>query len=90
MFAAGSIVGNLSDKFGRKNMLLVTTTINILGYFATYLALKLGSTVMAGNDGIRRLIPSISRKAVVRMSGSCDLSFMIRVIVKMYFFPFHL
>ncbi|GAB0174735.1 MAG: tetracycline resistance MFS efflux pump [Candidatus Altimarinota bacterium] len=45
MFLAGSIVGNLSDKYGRKNMLIVTSSINIIGYLATYFALKLGSTV---------------------------------------------
>lgn len=45
MFAAGSIVGKLSDTYGRKNLLLATTTINIIGYIATYFALKLGHTV---------------------------------------------
>ena len=45
MFAAGSFVGNLSDTYGRKRMLIVTSLINILGYLATYFALKLGSTV---------------------------------------------
>ena len=45
MVLAGSIIGNLSDKYGRKNLLLVTTTINIIGYLATYFALKLGSTI---------------------------------------------
>lgn len=45
MFLAGSIVGNLSDKYGRKNMLIITSSINIVGYLATYFALKLGSTI---------------------------------------------
>ena len=45
MFAAGSIVGKLSDTYGRKNLLLATTTINIVGYIATYFAFKLGNTV---------------------------------------------
>lgn len=65
MFAAGSIVGNLSDKFGRKNMLLVTTTINILGYFATYLALKLGSTV-----GITGFALYLAARFVAGIGGS--------------------
>jgi MFS transporter, DHA1 family, tetracycline resistance protein len=45
MVLAGSIVGRLSDTYGRKNLLLATTTINIIWYLATYFALKLGNTV---------------------------------------------
>ena len=39
MFLAGAFIWNLSDKFGRRNLLLVTTTINIIGYILTYLAI---------------------------------------------------
>ena len=39
MFLTGAIIGNLSDRFGRRNLLLLTTTINIIGYILTYLAL---------------------------------------------------
>jgi MFS transporter, DHA1 family, tetracycline resistance protein len=39
MFLAGAFLGNLSDRFGRKNILLLTTAINIVWYILTYLAL---------------------------------------------------
>ena len=39
MFFAGAFLGNLSDKFGRKNILLLTTTINIVGYILTLWAI---------------------------------------------------
>ena len=46
-------------------MLLVTTTINILGYFATYLALKLGSTV-----GITGFALYLAARFVAGIGGS--------------------
>lgn len=45
MFFSGIFIGNLSDKFGRKRMLIVTSGFNLLGYIATLIALNIGSTV---------------------------------------------
>jgi DHA1 family tetracycline resistance protein-like MFS transporter len=45
MFFAGFIIGNLSDKYGRKNMLIFTTSINLLGYIVTLIALQFWNTV---------------------------------------------
>jgi MFS transporter, DHA1 family, tetracycline resistance protein len=39
MFLAGAAIWNLSDKYGRKNLLIYTTSINIIGYIITYLAI---------------------------------------------------
>ncbi|MBP9778992.1 MFS transporter [Candidatus Gracilibacteria bacterium] len=44
MFFSGIFIGNLSDKFGRRRMLIITTGINILGYIATLISLSVGST----------------------------------------------
>ncbi len=44
MFFSGFIIGNLSDKYGRKKMLIVTSSFNLLGYIATLTALSIGST----------------------------------------------
>lgn len=45
MFFSGFVVGNLSDKYGRKNLLIATSAFNLLGYIVTLLALQFGSTV---------------------------------------------
>lgn len=45
MFFSGFFIGNLSDKYGRKNLLIVTSSFNLLGYIVTLLALQFGSTV---------------------------------------------
>ncbi len=44
MFFSGIFIGNLSDKFGRRRMLIITTWINILGYIATLISLSVWST----------------------------------------------
>ena len=45
MWTQSIFIGNLSDKFGRKRMLIVTSGFNLLGYIATLIALNIGSTV---------------------------------------------
>ena len=45
MFITGAFVGNLSDKYGRKRLLIVTTSFNILGYVLTYIGIHLGTTI---------------------------------------------
>jgi DHA1 family tetracycline resistance protein-like MFS transporter len=44
MFFSGIFIGNLSDKFGRRRMLIITTWINIIGYIATLISLNVWST----------------------------------------------
>lgn len=43
MFFAGFYVGNLSDKYGRKNILIVTSSFNLLGYILSLAAISLGN-----------------------------------------------
>ena len=42
MFVWGLIFGWLSDKYGRKNLLMVTTSFNLLGYIITWISLSQG------------------------------------------------
>ncbi|MBC7503868.1 MFS transporter [Candidatus Gracilibacteria bacterium] len=42
MFAGGLVFGRLSDKYGRKNLLSVTTSFNLLGYIILYFSLSSG------------------------------------------------
>jgi DHA1 family tetracycline resistance protein-like MFS transporter len=40
MFLGGLLFGRLSDKKGRKNILLLTTGLNLLGYIFMYVSLS--------------------------------------------------
>jgi DHA1 family tetracycline resistance protein-like MFS transporter len=42
MFLGGLVFGRLSDKYGRKNLLSVTTAFNLLGYIILWLSLSSG------------------------------------------------
>jgi MFS family permease len=52
MFLAGAFVGSLSDKYGRKNILLLTTTINIIGYITMYFSLHTGYNITTFGFGL--------------------------------------
>lgn len=55
MFVGGFVFGKLSDKYGRRNMLIVTTIFNILGYltviFAPYFLIFAMGRFVAGLAG---------------------------------------
>lgn len=62
MFLAGFVVGNLSDTYGRKNMLIVTSILNLLGYIFSLMALSMGNpsaTLVFGFYLVARFIAGI-------------------------------
>lgn len=62
MFLAGFVVGNLSDTYGRKNMLIVTSIFNLLGYIFSLMALSMGNpsaTLVFGFYLVARFIAGI-------------------------------
>lgn len=65
MFFSGIFIGNLSDKFGRKRMLIVTSGFNLLGYIATLIALNIGSTV-----GIMGFALYLSARVIAGIGGA--------------------
>ncbi|MBX9809075.1 MFS transporter [Candidatus Gracilibacteria bacterium] len=59
MFLGGLVFGRLSDKFGRKNLLSVTTAINLIGY--SILWLSLSTNIISNEIGILFIIFLIAR-----------------------------
>jgi DHA1 family tetracycline resistance protein-like MFS transporter len=65
MFFSGIFIWNLSDKYGRKKMLIVTSWFNLLGYIATLYALNIGSTI-----GITGFAIYLSARLIAGIGGS--------------------
>lgn len=59
MFLGGLVFGRLSDKYGRKNLLSVTTAFNLLGYIILWLSLSSG--IISANLGFLFIIFLIAR-----------------------------
>lgn len=59
MFLGGLVFGRLSDRYGRKNLLTVTTSFNLLGYIILWFSLSTG--IISSDIGILFIIFLLAR-----------------------------
>ncbi len=59
MFLGGLVFGWLSDKYGRKNLLSITTTFNLIGYIILWLSLSQG--IISADIGFLFIVFLIAR-----------------------------